>query len=390
MGVAHRVEAEHAGLAVGVDEPAPTVQQAGHHVHVGDRRRPVRLDVRCGGGDGAGDREERRGVLQRPSQRLVVAAHGQGHRERAVVAAEHAELQEVEVATDRAELVGVLGAVEQREEPGVVDDPGVLDLLGDLDTEGTRQTGQGRAPSARVDDEVGVEHGAVGELHPRDRRRTDGPRSGSEPDDPLAVQQRRERRIAVGHHAPQHPLVGRATTGEGDEVLVARHGAAVHALGEHGDEVEWGRPGVEQRVEHVGVAVAQQVAQPGQECMGVAHLRRAPAVPVERAVRVGGEGRVVALDQHDLVSCPAGAQRDTQPGDARPDHHQPCHCHDRSPAVAPPASGPLALHLVECQSFWQSAAPSASTHVPRSIQRRTPWPRRSRSTTTPAASSSRA
>ena len=60
--------------------------------------------------------------------------------------------------------------------------------------------------------------------------------------------------------------------------------------------------GVEQRREHVGVAVAQDHADQRREAVRVPHLRRAPAVPLEGALDVVGHRRVVALDDDDLAA----------------------------------------------------------------------------------------
>ena len=52
--------------------------------------------------------------------------------------------------------------------------------------------------------------------------------------------------------------------------------------------------------------------------MGVADLGRAPAVPLERAARIGGQRRGVALDQGDLVAVPAQRQRRPEPATPAP------------------------------------------------------------------------
>ncbi len=131
--------------------------------------------------------------------------------------------------------------------------------------------------------------------------------------------------VEPGDQSPQHPLEGRAPTRQRDQLVVAGHGGAVHALGQHRDEVERRGSGGQQRVEHVGVTLEQQVAQPGEEGVGVAHLRRAPAVPVEGAVGVLGQRRVVAFDEHDLVALSSTCQPDAEPPDAGPDHHDASH-----------------------------------------------------------------
>ena len=74
-------------------------------------------------------------------------------------------------------------------------------------------------------------------------------------------------------------------------------------------------PAASSGVEHVGVAVAQQVAQPGQQRVRVAHLRRAAAVPLEGGVGVGRQRGGVPLEQRDPVTGPRQRQRAAQAGD---------------------------------------------------------------------------
>ena len=69
--------------------------------------------------------------------------------------------------------------------------------------------------------------------------------------------------------------------------------------------------------EHVGVAVAEEVAEPGEEGVAVADLRRAPAVPPEGGVGVGGQRGGVPLQHGHLVAGPPEAQGGAQPGHAR-------------------------------------------------------------------------
>ena len=57
----------------------------------------------------------------------------------------------------------------------------------------------------------------------------------------------------------------------------------------------------------------------------MADLGRAPAVPLEGRVGVGGQRRGVALEDRDLVAGPAQAQRGAEPGHAGPHDDDPCH-----------------------------------------------------------------
>jgi hypothetical protein len=129
----------------------------------------------------------------------------------------------------------------------------------------------------------------------------------------------------VQHEPAQHPLEGGAPTGERDEVLVAVASRVVHRRRQRPDEVHLRRAGVEERRQHFGVAVTQQVAQACEEGVGVPHLGSAAAIPGERLVGIGGQRCPVALDEDDLVAGRAGAQPDTQPADPSADHDDPCH-----------------------------------------------------------------
>ena len=84
-----------------------------------------------------------------------------------------------------------------------------------------------------------------------------------------------------GEHEPaQHPLERGAPARDRDQLVVARPRSPIgqrlrQVLGER----DLGRARVEQRVEHVGRPLAEEVAQTGEECVRVPHLRRARALP---------------------------------------------------------------------------------------------------------------
>ena len=94
---------------------------------------------------------------------------------------------------------------------------------------------------------------------------------------------------------------------------------AVHPFGEHRDEVHLGGPGGEEGVEHVGVAIPQGVAEPGEERVGVTHLGRPAAVPLERPVGVGRQRRGVAFDERDRVTGARQGERAAESGHTGPD-----------------------------------------------------------------------
>ena len=122
----------------------------------------------------------------------------------------------------------------------------------------------------------------------------------------------------------EHPLEGEAPAGQQREVVVARaRRAVVDLVAQQVRDRQLLRADGEQRREHVGHAVAQQVAQPRQEGVRVPHLRRPAALPaLEGRHRIGGEGRGVALEQRDLVAGPREEERRTEPTDAAADHHR--------------------------------------------------------------------
>ena len=137
--------------------------------------------------------------------------------------------------------------------------------------------GRRRPRPARVDDEIGVDHfvAAVG-------RRTRalahaafvGAAVGTRP---TAATPCRSSTPGSGEHEPaQHPFERRAPARERDELVVAGPRLeSVSVSGRFVGESNLGRARGEQRVEHVGRAVAQQCCAAGEERVRVAHLRRA-------------------------------------------------------------------------------------------------------------------
>ena len=112
----------------------------------------------------------------------------------------------------------------------------------------------------------------------------------------------------VEHDRAQHPLEGRAAAGQGHEVLVARLRARVVDVGRHGvAEAQLGRAGRQEPLQHVGVPVAEEVAEAGEQGVGVADLRRALAVPLEGGVGVR-RGRVASRSRI-VTWCPDARQR---------------------------------------------------------------------------------
>ena len=240
-------------------------------------------------------------------QLVVVGAHGERDRERAVVAVEHAVLEVAEVAADRARS----SRVGRRRRAGGRSARGRRCRC--PRRRSSRSTPSGRSqrgtaerrPSAATTRSASIVVAVARCTHAGDHGRLAVASSTTR------ARRRPCRRAAstraVGQHdAAQHPLEGGAPAGERDQVVVAGPRVAVgHLDGQVVAEAHLGGAGGEQRVEHVGVAVAQQVAQPGQQRVRVAHLRRAPAVPLEGGVGVGRQRRGVALDQRDPVARPA-------------------------------------------------------------------------------------
>ncbi len=301
-------------------------------MHVGDRVRDLGSRERFGHRDRRRGAHERVGVEQAGAEVVVLGARCERDRERAVVAAEQPELQVAEVAADGPGLWRLLGARPELEEARVVDDAGVLGLLVDRHAERGEQLGRRTATATGEHDEIGRELAAVVEHDARDGR---GPVAGGrlarERAHGLAVAQL-DVRLGVDA-AVQHPLEGRSPTRQHHEVGVGDDIAAGHVGRQHRHQVELGRAGLQQGGEHVGVAVAHQVADAGEEGVGVAHLRRARAVPGERARRVGRERGGVALEDRDVVPGARERQGAAEPAHSGPhddDPHGPAPFLDRS------------------------------------------------------------
>ncbi len=104
---------------------------------------------------------------------------------------------------------------------------------------------------------------------------------------------------------------------ERDQVLVAGIGRVVGELGwQIGQEPQLGGPGLEEVVQHVRMLVPQEVAESGQERVGVSHLRRPATVPGERLVGCGRERGGVAFQQGHTMALATQHQRGGEPGDA--------------------------------------------------------------------------
>ena len=254
---------------------------------------------------------ERGRVGEGAAQVVVADGDGQGDRERAGVADEDAVLEVAEVAADDAGARGWLGARPQAVEAREVDDPGVVDLLLDRpDAECTQPIGECRPPPVGDDGDVAADRRAVLEHDTRDRRRRivalrgerRDPETGADLDP-----------VGRHHDAAQHPLERGAPAGEHHEVVVA---GLTHVAGEGRWEVvaeaDRGRAVLVERGEDVGMVVAQQRGEPGEEGVAVTHLRRAAAVPFERLVGRRRHGRVVALDDGHPVPAAGEHEGRTQ------------------------------------------------------------------------------
>ena len=119
--------------------------------------------------------------------------------------------------------------------------------------------------------------------------------------------------------AAQHPLEGRAAHDERSEVGVAGLGVA-----EIGDRRQRGAPLCEERVEHVGEPVPQLDPDPGEEAVGLVHLRGAPPLGGERRFGVGLDRQRVGLEQEHRVPGAPERERRGQAADPAADHRHLC------------------------------------------------------------------
>jgi len=118
------------------------------------------------------------------------------------------------------------------------------------------------------------------------------------------------------HELLEHPLECGAPARERDELVVTRTRQLIaERRGQVLGECDLRRPGVEERVEHVGGAVAQEVAETGEERVRVTHLGRSGTHPRERGVGIGRHRSVVAFENRDLVSIARARERGPQSRD---------------------------------------------------------------------------
>ena len=174
-------------------------------------------------------------------------------------------------------------------------------------------------PPVRCDDQIGREFGPVVEPHAGHGRSVGGAAVGSGQAD--RGDAGTDRHVGLGERGPtQHPFEGGATARDHHQVVVAGLGRELHLGWDAVTEAHLGRTLGEQRLEDVGLVVAQQIAQAGEEGVAVPHLRSAASVPLERLVGGRRHRRVVALDHRHLVPGPSELQRRRQPGHAAADH----------------------------------------------------------------------
>ena len=120
---------------------------------------------------------------------------------------------------------------------------------------------------------------------------------------------------------------GRAQAGQHHEAVVARlRDRVVDRRRQVGRERPVGHAGGVERLEHVGVAISQQVAEPGQHGVRMADLRGAPAVPFEGFVGVMGERGAISLEHGHVVALTGQGQGSAQSAHSGPDHDD---AHDR-------------------------------------------------------------
>jgi hypothetical protein len=138
--------------------------------------------------------------------------------------------------------------------------------------------------------------------------------------------------------AHQHPVERRAAGHDRRHALVLRCGGEVldgrrHLTGER--HLVSAR--VEQRVEHVGQAGAQDLQAQGLQDVRERDLRRRGADRPGGGLEVGGGRQVVALQHGDVVPAARQQQPDRQPRRAAADHEHPHLPQPRSPS--PSAGG---------------------------------------------------
>ena len=92
--------------------------------------------------------------------------------------------------------------------------------------------------------------------------------------------------MVVRNAVAQHPLEGRAPTGDGHEILVPGFGLeADNGVGQVVHEAHFGGAGIEQARQDLRGAIAEKVAEPGEQRVRVTDLRRAAATEREELIR---------------------------------------------------------------------------------------------------------
>ena len=298
----------------------------------------------------AGVSDRGRGVegrrrAEEPAQLVVGDGHGQGDRERPVVAGEHAVLEVAEVAADRGRSGRWRRRLAQPVEARQVDDAGVVDLLRHRRERRARSShaGQRAAPAGGDHDERGREVGAARRAARRSRAHR---RAGVRPPDgeqpPTAAPVRSSTPALGQHRPPQHPLEGGAPAGQHHQVLVAglgRRSRPWSAGGAGRSASRWRRRRAGRRARRGSGRAAGCAGGRGRR--GSADLGRAPAVPVEGLLGGRRQRRGVALEDGDRSALAGQAQRRAEPGDAaaRP----PPRPRSGRPPSLPPSPPPTAV-----------------------------------------------
>ena len=319
MRVTDGVEAQNVGISGVIGESDASVDQSAHHLDRGDRVGPTGFGPRRRGRQRAGGAVERGRVEQHRAQLVVTRAHGEGDGVRAVVAEEDAVLQIAEVATDRTARLGQVGIAVQAVEAREVHDARVLFVNREIHAEPTDPARHRRAAAERGHHQISVDR-AVVRHHTRDERSAAVAR-GHQALDGRAVADGHV--VEVEHDPTQGPLEGRSPASDCDQVLITGARIAIRHLDRRVvAEVHLGRARGQERFEHIGVVVAQQVAQPSQQCVRMANLGCAAAIPLERGIRRGGKRCGIPLDHRHAVSGPGQAQGRSEPTDTRADDHR--------------------------------------------------------------------